>query len=105
MMFRNKPNSVWNEVAKRRKPVKKPSISKNATNYVKPVNVKLPARIFLSRLQAETTLEQVKVFLKQKFKKEAVNVFKLSAKFPETYSSFRITVSGVAIKDALNVEY
>ena len=105
MMFRNKPNSVWNEVAKRRKPVKKPSIGKKATNYVKPVNVKPPARFFLSRLQAETILEQVKVFVKQKFKREAVNVFKLSAKFSETYFSFRIAVSGVAIKDALNGKY
>ena len=50
-------------------------------------------------------MEQVKVFVKQQFKTEAVDVLKLSAKFPESYSSFQITVFGVAIKDALNLEY
>ena len=100
-----KNDFVWNEKTKRRKPVKQPSIGKKATNDIKTVNVKPPAKIFLSRLQAETTLEQVKVFVKQQFKAEAVDVLKLSAQLPESYSSFRIPVSGVAIKDALNMEY
>ena len=100
-----KNDSVWNEVAKRRKPVKQLSIGKKATNDIKTVNVKPPAKIFLSRLHADTALEQVKVFVKQQFKTEAVDILKLSAKFPESYFSFRITVSGVAVEDALNMEY
>ena len=100
-----KNDSVWNVVAKRRKPFKQPSIGKKATNDVKTVNMKPPAKFFLSWLQAEITLEQVKVFAKQQFKTEAVDVLKLSAEFPEFYSSFRITVSGVAMKNASNMKY
>ena len=43
-----KKDSVWKEVAKRRKPVKQPSIGKKATNDIKTVDVKPPANIFLS---------------------------------------------------------
>ena len=103
--FSKKNDFVWNEVTTRRKPVKQPSIGKKANNDIKTVNVKPPAKFFLSRLHAKPTLEQVKVFVKQQFKTEAVDVLKLLVKFPESYSSFRVTVSGVAIKDALNMEY
>ena len=43
-----KKDSVWNEVAKRRKPVKQPSIGKKASNDIKTVDEKPPANIFLS---------------------------------------------------------
>ena len=85
----NKVDLVGMKVLKRREPVHQPSIGKKATNDIK-LNVK--ATIFLYRLHAETTVEQVKVFVKQQFKTEAVDVLKLSAKFPESYSSFQITV-------------
>ena len=67
--------------------------------------MKSPAKIFHSRLHADTTLQQVKVFVEQQFSADAVDVLQLSVKFPESYSSFRTSISGVDVKVALNVDY
>ena len=44
-----KNDFVWNEVTKRRKPVKQPSTGKKATNDIKTVNVKPPAKNFFAQ--------------------------------------------------------
>ena len=103
-----KDDAAWNVVTKKRKQAKQPSIGtgKKATTIIKTVTaVKSPAKILLSRLHADTTLEQVKVFVEQQFNTNAVDVLQLSAVFPESYSSFRISISDVDLKDALNVNY
>ena len=93
------------KVGKQQRKTKKTHLGKLSGSSLKTVLRRLlPADVFVSRLNPETSESDMTYFVKLQFP-EATNVTctKLKTKF-DSYSSFRITLNGINFKDSLNPE-
>lgn len=94
-------NKNWQLVKKR----KKPQLGKLSGSSLKIAPRRLlPADLFISRLSPETSERDLNDFVKLQFS-HATDIVctKLKTRF-DTYSSFRITMTGISFKDSLNPE-
>ena len=96
--------SKWISVSQKRfRP--KIKIGKNICSNIKAVKkVSKPTEIFATRFQPDITESDIKSYIISEFcDVESISIKKLKAKY-STYSSFKIFIIGISLKDALNEE-
>ena len=98
-------DSQWKTVKKQRRPfIGKKIFIDNAFNIKAVTKSIKPIKIFLSRLDPETTEDDLQQDSSSQFKAAShITCEKLSTKFP-SYSSFRIILTSISYSDGLNVE-
>ena len=78
---------------------------KNICSNIKAVKkVNKPTEIFATRFQPDITESDIKSYITNEFSDaESISIEKLKTKY-NTYSSFKISIIGISLKDALNEE-
>lgn len=96
-------DNEWKLVTKPNR--RQPKIGKgNATGLKAVLPVSKPAEIFVSRLNPETTEDEVKSYAMEQFKDaKEVTCVRIPTKYP-TYASFKVSISGIPFKESVNVE-
>ena len=95
-------NNDWRKVNNKRRYVRAPPVGKLNSSNLKAVI--RPAVLFATRFSPETTANDITKFTGQQFPALTdIKCTKLPTKF-DTYSSFKLEIIGVDIKDALNLE-